>query len=74
MPNVRVRNITMDAIRLAATAPGGFDQRGTRRDDGDWDVPLSQETYDRVLATCLDGETMDDCIFRVLATAGKGRN
>lgn len=65
---VNVTDATAQLIR--SKAAGLFKQTGRRLKDGTWDVPLSFDTYERLQKVQLDGETMNDTIFRVVTLAG----
>jgi hypothetical protein len=69
MPRINITNEAMLAIRSASTAPGGFNQTANRRSDGTWDVPLEEDTLDRLKSQQLPGETLSDTIIRGIALA-----
>ena len=72
MPNRIISNECMNLIRSKAEFP--FDNSGSRQlDDGNWSVPMSDETIERVQEHNLDGETFSDTIIRILSSM-KGTN
>lgn len=75
MPIIRISDAVHRAIRAASTAPGGFEAQGVRRSDGDWDVPITQDTLDRINKYRLEGESISDTILRgaTLAASGSGK-
>lgn len=50
-----------------------FKQTGRQLPDGSWEVPFSDDTLDRVEEVRLAGETLSDCLERILSTP-KGAN
>ncbi len=74
--------MTNQIIRLSARAYNmirakaryEFVQTGVQLDDGTWDAPFSDDTLDRVEEVRLAGESVSDCIERILSTKGKGPN
>ena len=74
MPKIHITDEAARAIRGAATAPGGFQQTGHQRPDGSWDVPVEEDTLDRIQVALLEGETISDCIVRIVATSKGGLN
>jgi hypothetical protein len=65
--SIVVTHEAMCAVR-AATRPGhDFDYRECRqRADGMWVVPLSQETVQRIAGVLLPGESISECIIRLV--------
>lgn len=72
MPIITISHEAQLAIRGAATNP--FNQTGTQRPDGSWDVPVEQDTLDRIHEAQLAGETLSDTIIRVVLTANRKPN
>jgi hypothetical protein len=64
MPLIRMTDATYTA--LARLAIGTFRPTGTRQADGTWLVPIDQDTWDRIHAMRLPGETDEDVIQRVI--------
>lgn len=62
------------AIRAASDAPGGFKQTGTQRSDGSWDVPVGDDTLERIQSVAHPGETLSDTILRVCTLSGGKAN
>lgn len=58
------------AVRGAASG-NSFEQTGTQRPDGSWDVPLGDETVERLRRIALRDESLSDTIERVIATAAR---
>lgn len=68
MKTIHVSDECARAIRAAAFG-NSFKQTGVQRPDGTWDIPVSDDTHERILAHCLPGETESDCIVRILGTS-----
>ena len=64
MRTMVVRPETYKAIADAATLP--FHSTATKRLDGNWDVPVSEETYEKIKGIQYSNETDDDTIARIL--------
>jgi hypothetical protein len=71
MPRIRLRDSTYQALR--ALARGVFRQTAERQPDGSWLVPLADDTWDRLAAQRLPGESDDDVVARVIHVTGGGR-
>lgn len=69
MPKLRITPECERAIRAASTAPGGFDGSAAKRrtDSDDFDIDISERTYERVLSLCSSGLTASDAILHALA-------
>lgn len=72
MPMIKVTNETMELIRANVLVGHEFRQNATRLPDGRWDVPVSRETYQRLLDFQIPGETFDQVIQRA-CRIGLGR-
>lgn len=67
MPTV---TITDEAVRaLQANARGEFKETGHRNADGTWDVPLTDDTIERLEDRRHPQETISDTIIRIAAYA-----
>lgn len=64
MRTIKVSDATYRAIADAAILP--FHSTGDRLADGDWLVPVEDDTYERIQDARLPGETDDDTIQRML--------
>lgn len=72
---MKLVNITAEAqaaVRSASDAPGGFRETATRLPDGTYDVPLSDEVFERVTAAQFQGESFSDALVRIVALARRG--
>lgn len=72
MVRIKITEETMDLIRQNTLVGHEFRQNATRLPDGRWDVPISRETYQRLLDFQLPGETFDQVIQRA-CNIGLGR-
>lgn len=61
---IQITNEAHHAIRNVAI--GEFSQQGTRLPDGAWEVDISTPVYERLLEVRFEGETMSDCIIRLV--------
>lgn len=68
MPTLKVTREVRDMIRAASNSPLGFRDTGHDTPDGEYEFPVEQETYDRVMEKRLPGESISDCLQRVLLT------
>jgi len=64
MKTIRLSDATHRALMEQALLP--FQPTGARQPDGTWLVPVSDETWDRLEAQRLAGESDDDLVMRVL--------
>jgi len=64
MKTIKVSDATYRAIADAAILP--FRSTGNRLPDGDWLIPVEDETYERLREKRLPGETVDDTIQRMI--------
>jgi len=64
MKTIKVSDATYRAIADAAILP--FRSTGDRLPDGDWLVPVEDDTYERIQNARLPGETDDDTVQRML--------
>ena len=64
MKTIRVSDSTYRAIAEAATLP--FRSTGTRQPDGTWLVPVGDDSWQRIRAHQLPGESDDDTIMRLI--------
>ena len=64
MPLIRMTDATYKTI--ASLTIGTFRSTGTRQADGTWLVPIEQDTWDRIQAIRLPGETDEDAIQRAI--------
>lgn len=64
MKTIKVSDATYRAIADAAILP--FRSTGTRDADGNWLVPISDDTWERIRAHQLPGESDDDTVMRVM--------
>lgn len=73
MQKLRITPECERAIREASTAPGGFDGSTAKRrtDSPDFDIDISDRTYERILALCGGGLTASEAIMHALAV-GRG--
>jgi hypothetical protein len=63
---VSITDATHQLIKSKAEYP--FNETGRRQKDGNWDVPLSFELYEKLKALQFPGETMNDTMFRLAST------
>jgi|GEM_PF-1132234 len=66
MKTIKVSDATYRAIADATLPPFRFRSTGTRLPDGDWLVPVEDDTYERLQVVRLPGETDDDTLQRLL--------
>jgi len=64
MKTIKVSDAAYRAIADAAILP--FRSTGDRLSDGDWLVPVEDDTYERIQDARLPGETDDDTVQRML--------
>lgn len=64
MPMIRLKNESLRLICRSALPGFEFALVGTERDDGDWDVPVTDETAIAIAKARLPGETDDDVAIR----------
>ncbi len=64
---IRVSEATYQAI--ADLAGFAFRSTGTREDDGNWLVPISDELWDRLQQARLPGESDDDTLMRLIRSS-----
>lgn len=64
MKTIKVSETTYRAIAEAATLP--FRSTGKRLPDGNWLVPLEDDTFERIQDLRLSGETDDDALQRLI--------
>lgn len=64
MKTITVTDHTYRAIAELAILP--FHSTATRMADGNWQVPVSEETWDRLQESRLPGESDDDTVMRVI--------
>jgi hypothetical protein len=64
MPLIRMSDATYKTI--ASITIGTFRSTGQRQADGTWLVPIEQDTWDRIQAIRLPGETDEDAIQRAI--------
>lgn len=64
MRTIRVSDVTYRAIAELAILP--FRSTATRQLDGTWLVPIEEDTYARLEAHRLPGESDDDTLQRVI--------
>lgn len=65
MPTINITEEASRALRGLATKP--FRDTGTRRADGTIDVPVEEETVERLSGCAMPGETASDTIIRLAA-------
>ena len=70
MTRIRINDEAMRAIM--GVAENEFRQTGRKAPDGLWDVPVEQDTLDRILQHRMPDESMSDTIIRVIACAAHG--
>ena len=69
MPMIRLKDETQRLLR-EQTLPGyAFVAAGSRRRDGDWDVPVDDEVALAIAEARLPGETDDDVVQRLVRKA-----
>lgn len=68
MPKINITAEAEQVIRANAELP--FKSTGTQRPDGTWDIPLADNTLERLRAAQLAGESISDTIIRVCGTKG----
>jgi hypothetical protein len=71
MHRIHLRDSTYPALR--GLAVGSFRQTAERQPDGSWLVPIADETWSRLAAQRLPGESDDDVVARVIHLTGGGR-
>jgi hypothetical protein len=71
MRRIHLRDGTYQALR--GLALGAFRQTAERQPDGSWLVPLADDTWDRLAAQRLPGESDDDVVARVIHLTKGGR-
>lgn len=64
MPWITVSARTYELIARKAIFP--FVSTGRQLGNGDWEVPVDQEVYDKIEELRQEGETVDDVITKVL--------
>ena len=64
MKTIRLSDATHRALMEQALLP--FQPTGARQPDGSWRVPVSDETWERLEAQRLPGESDDDLVMRIL--------
>ncbi len=64
MKTIKVSEATYRAIAEAAILP--FRSTAKRMADGDWRVPVEEDTYERLQDARLPGETDDDTVQRMI--------
>jgi hypothetical protein len=64
MKTLKVSDATYRAIADAAILP--FRSTGTRDANGNWLVPISDDTWERIREHQLPGESDDDTVMRVI--------
>lgn len=64
MKTIRVSDATYRAIAEAAILP--FYSTGTRDADGNWLVPIADDTWEQLREHKLPGESDDDTVMRVI--------
>ena len=69
MPIIRISDRAMTLIRANVRPGHTFVQNGKRRPDGTWDVPIEDDTLDRLNEHRLTGESDSDVVERVLTKA-----
>lgn len=75
MPNkVRITNECMSTIRAAKRDGADFKQTGTQQPNGDWDVEIEEETFERILGLCTGGESVSDAILLAFAKRSNSIN
>lgn len=72
MPIVNITAAAMDAIR--SQSYGDFNPTGKQLPDGSWNTHLEADTLERLENTRLEGETLSDCIQRIIALVNGGAN
>lgn len=73
MPMVRLSNDTVELL-LQQTTPGfRFVSTATRRENGEWDVPVNDDVAHKIAIERLPGESDEDCVAR-LVRAAIGKN
>jgi hypothetical protein len=72
MPTITISSRAHDAIRRSSTT-ASFNETGVQLPNGDWRVPLTSDTIDRLRQVQHAGETISDTIERILvfSTGGK---
>jgi hypothetical protein len=70
MPMIHLTDEAARALRACADRP--FQQTGTQRPDGSWDVPVEEDTLERLKNVQLAGESMSDTVMRVAIMAQQG--
>lgn len=69
MPKLLLTDEAHRAIRGAARS-GSYKETGVRRADGTWEVPVDEDTLDRIQSHMFEGETLSDCIIRAVGNIG----
>jgi hypothetical protein len=64
MKTIRLSDATQRAVMEQALLP--FQPTGVRQPDGFWLTPVSDETWERLEAQRLPGESDDDLVMRIL--------
>jgi hypothetical protein len=64
MPHIEIN----EECRALIAAEFPFEQTGRRLPNGNWQMPVNAETWKRLQKVRLQGESMSNCIIRVMIT------